>query len=183
MLAAICDRWWVLMIRGMCAVVFGAIAFASPGITLWALILLFAAYALIDGIGGVVLGFGGSAAGRPWWEMILLGVLGVLAGIVAFLWPGLTAVVLLYVIGFWAIVRGVLEISAAIKLRKVLEHEWWLILSGLLSIAFGAILFARPGAGALAMVLVIGAYAVVVGVMMIALSLRLRSLRGRPGAA
>ncbi len=178
MLAAICDRWWVLLIRGMCAVLFGAIAFASPGLTLWALILLFAVYALIDGISGVILGFG-AAGGRPWWEMILLGLLGVIAGVLAFLWPGLTAVVLLYVIGFWAIVKGVLEISAAIKLRKVLEHEWWLILSGLLSIAFGAILFARPGAGALAMVLVIGAYAVVVGVMMIALSLRLRSLRGK----
>src|SRR5262245_18353096 len=136
MLAAICDRWWVLLIRGMCAVLFGAIAFTSPGMTLWTLILLFAAYALIDGIGGVLLGFSG-AGGRPWWDMSLLEFLGVAAAVAAFLWPGLTAVVLLYIIGFWAIVKGVLEISAAIKLRKVLENEWWLILAGLDSRALG----------------------------------------------
>lgn len=183
MLAAICDRWWVLMIRGMCAVLLGAIAFASPGITLWALILLYAVFALADGIGGMLLGFKGGADGRPWWDMVLLGLLGIVAGAVAFLWPGLTALVLLYIIGFWAIVRGVLEISGAIKLRKVIDHEWWLILSGLLSIAFGAFLFARPGAGALAMVLVIGGYMVFVGIIMIALALRLRSLKGRLAAA
>ena len=179
MLAAICDRWWVLLIKGMCAVLFGAIAFASPGITLWALIILYALFALADGIGGVVLGIRGGADGRPWWEMILLGVLGIVAAIVAFSWPGLTAVVLLYVIGFWAIVRGVLEISGAIKLRKVIDNEWWLILSGLLSVAFGVILFARPGAGALALVLVIGGYMVAAGILMIALSLRLRSVKGQ----
>ncbi|HEU5181996.1 MAG TPA: DUF308 domain-containing protein [Candidatus Polarisedimenticolia bacterium] len=179
MLAAICDRWWVLMIRGMCAVLFGAIAFASPGITLWALIILYALFALADGIGGVMLGIKGGADGRTWWEMILLGLLGIVAAIVAFSWPGLTAVVLLYVIGFWAIVRGVLEISGAIKLRKVIDHEWWLILSGLLSVLFGAFLFARPGAGALALVLVIGGYMVMMGILMIALALRLRGLRGK----
>ena len=179
MLAAICDRWWVLLLRGMCAVLFGAIAFASPGITLWALIILYALFALADGIGGVMLGIKGGADGRPWWEMILLGLLGIVAAIVAFSWPGLTAVVLLYVIGFWAIVRGVLEISGAIKLRKVIDHEWWLILSGLLSVLFGAFLFARPGAGALALVLVIGGYMVAAGILMIALSLRLRGLKGK----
>jgi len=183
MLAALCDRWWVLLIRGMAAILFGAIAFASPGITLWALILLYALFAVSDGIGGVLLGMKGGADGRTWWDMILLGVLGIAAGAFAFFWPGLTALVLLYVIGFWAIVRGVLEISAAVKLRKVIDHEWWLILSGLLSIAFGAFLFARPGAGALAMVLIIGGYMVAAGIMMIALSLRLRSLRGRLAAA
>jgi uncharacterized membrane protein HdeD (DUF308 family) len=179
MLAAICDRWWVLLIRGMCAVLLGGIAFASPGITLWALIILYALFALVEGLASVMLGFGGGEGGRPWWEMVLMGLVGIAAGIIAFLWPGLTALLLLYLIGFWAIVKGVLEISGAIKLRKVIDNEWWLILSGLVSIAFGAILFARPGAGALAMVMVIGGYMVAIGILTIALALRLRSLRGK----
>jgi len=117
---------------------------------LWLLIIVFGAYALVDGVAGIALGVSGRVNGRSWWEMILLGLLGVLAGVVAFLWPGLTAVILLIIIASWAIIRGVLEIIAAIKLRKVIDGEWLLILSGLLSVAFGVLLFLRPGVGALA---------------------------------
>jgi uncharacterized membrane protein HdeD (DUF308 family) len=178
MLSTIAQLWWVLLLRGIFAALFGVFAIVWPGITLWVLIIAFAAFALVDGIAGIALGISGRVNGRSWWEMILLGLLGVLAGVIAFLWPGLTAVILLIIIASWAIIRGVLEIIAAIKLRRVIDGEWLLILSGLLSVAFGVLLFLRPGAGALAVMWLIGVYMLVFGIMAIALSLRLRSLKG-----
>jgi uncharacterized membrane protein HdeD (DUF308 family) len=179
MLSTIAQLWWVLLLRGICATLFGVFAILWPGVTLWVLIIVFGAYALVDGVAGIALGISGRVNGRTWWEMILLGLLGVLAGVVAFLWPALTAVILLIIIALWAIIRGVLEIIAAIKLRKMIEGEWLLILSGLLSVAFGVLLLLRPGAGALAVMWLIGIYMIVFGITAIALSLRLRSLKGR----
>jgi uncharacterized membrane protein HdeD (DUF308 family) len=178
MLSTIAQFWWVLLLRGIGATLFGVFAIVWPGVTLWSLIIVFGVYALVDGVAGIALGITGRVNGRSWWEMILLGLLGVLAGVVAFLWPGLTAVILLIIIASWAIIRGVLEIIAAIKLRKVIDGEWLLILSGLLSVAFGVLLFLRPGVGALAVMWLIGIYMIVFGITAIVLSLRLRSLKG-----
>jgi uncharacterized membrane protein HdeD (DUF308 family) len=178
MLSRIARYWWVLLLRGIFATLFGVFAIVWPGITLWVLIIVFGAYALVDGVAGIALGISGRVNGRTWWEMILLGLLGVVAGVVAFLWPGLTAVILLFIIAWWAIIRGVLEIIAAIKLRKIIQGEWLLILSGLLSVAFGVLLLLRPGAGALAVMWLIGIYMIVFGITAIALSLRLRRLKG-----
>jgi uncharacterized membrane protein HdeD (DUF308 family) len=178
MLSAIMQRWWILLLRGISATVFGVLAMVWPGITLLMLIIIYGVVALIDGIAGIALGIRGGAGGRTWWEMILLGLLGVIAGAVTFLWPGLTAVVLLVVIALWAIIRGILEIIGAITLRKIIQGEWLLILSGVLSIGFGVLLLLQPAAGALAVMWLIGLYMIVFGITTIALSLRLRRLRG-----
>ncbi|HOA75447.1 MAG TPA: HdeD family acid-resistance protein [Phycisphaerae bacterium] len=179
MLYAIARNWWMLLIRGIAAIVFGVLAFFWPGITLLVLVLLFAAYALVDGVTAIGLAAVGRTGERAWWEMMLVGILGVAAGIIAFVWPGLTAFVLLLVIAFWAIARGIFEIAAAIQLRKALTNEWLLILAGALSILFGVLLLFWPAAGALAVVWMIGIYAILLGVVSIALSLRLHHVKDR----
>jgi uncharacterized membrane protein HdeD (DUF308 family) len=178
MLSTIMQRWWILLLRGISAAVFGVLAIVWPGITLLTLVIIYGAVALIDGIAGIALGVRGGVDGRTWWGMILLGLLGVIAGAVTFVWPGLTAVVLLVIIALWAIVRGVLEIIGAITLRKIIQGEWLLILSGVLSIGFGVLLLLQPAAGALAVMWLIGIYMIAFGITTIALSLRLRRLRG-----
>lgn len=175
MLHSIARNWWIVCLRGMCAVLFGILAFAWPGITLASLILVFGFYAIFDGITALSIGFW--AGGKLWWQMILVGVLGIGVGIGAFAWPALTALALLTLIAAWAIVRGALEIIAAIRLRALVENEWMLVLGGLCSILFGVLVAVRPGAGALAVLWIIGSYAILYGVLAIALSLRLRSLR------
>ena len=136
--------------------------------TLWVLLLLFGVYVLVDAMMALAIGFRGKLDGRVWWEMVLVGVLGLVAGITTFAWPGLTALVLLIVIASWAILRGIIEIVAAIALRKVIADEWVLALSGLLSIAFGLLMLLHPGAGALAVVLLIGGFMTGIGIMAIA---------------
>ena len=153
--------------RDLLAILFGIMAFVWPGITLFALVVLFGAYALLDGITAIVLGIaartersGDTPVRREWWAMILVGVLGIAAGIITF-WPGITAFALLIVIAVTAIVRGIAEVIAAIRLRKYIEHEWLLGFAGVISIAFGVVLLARPAIGALAVVWAIGAWAMV----------------------
>jgi uncharacterized membrane protein HdeD (DUF308 family) len=177
MLAFLAKRWWVLLLRGIAAVIFGFLAIAWPGIALYSLVLLFGFYALVDGVSALMLGFRGSKDGGMWWQMILIGLAGIAAGIISFVQPGITAVALVFVIAFWSIVRGVFEIAAAIRLRKIIEHEWLLGLSGALAIAFGVLLFLRPGAGALALVLLIGAFMIALGFVSIMLSFRVKALR------
>jgi uncharacterized membrane protein HdeD (DUF308 family) len=164
-------NWWLWLVRGILAVLFGIMAFTMPGLTLLTLVLLYGAYALIDGV--TSLWVGGSVRA---WPLVIAGVLGVIVGIGTFSYPGITAVALLYLIGAWAIVRGIFEIIAAIRLRKEISNEWVLAFGGALSILFGVILFTNPGVGALAMVWVIGSYALIFGVMMILLAFRLRGL-------
>jgi len=173
-------HWWVIAVRGLAAVLFGVLAFAWPGMTLAVLVLLFGAYALIDGILGIVVAVRGGTDHRL--AMGLEGVVGVLAGLAAFALPGLTALVLLYIIAFWAVVTGVLEVFAAVRLRRAITNEWGLIVGGVLSVLFGVVLFAAPGAGALAVVLVIGAYAVLFGITLLMLAWRLRSHQRRLAA-
>jgi uncharacterized membrane protein HdeD (DUF308 family) len=179
LLAFVAHRWWVVLLRGICAVVFGILAFVWPGLTLLSLVLLYGAYALVDGLLSMACGVAGSAAPRSWWVMIIVGLLGVAAGMVTFLYPGITAIVLLVIIAFAAMVRGVFEIAAGIRLRKEIEGEFWLILGGILSLVFGVFLLLRPGVGALAVVWLIGGYAIVFGIVAMLLSFRLRALQER----
>jgi uncharacterized membrane protein HdeD (DUF308 family) len=174
MLTTVCKRWWVLLVRGIAAILFGICAIAWPGATLLYLVILFGMFSIVDGVAGIILGFRGEADGTVWWTMVFLGLLAIAAGIAAFAWPGITLLVLATIIAISAIVRGAFEIFAAITLRKEIDDEWILGLSGAMSVIFGALIMFRPGAGLLALTLLIGAYMLALGVFAIALSLRLR---------
>jgi uncharacterized membrane protein HdeD (DUF308 family) len=178
LLRALADNWWLILLRGIAAVIFGILAFVWPGITIASLVLLWGAYAIADGIFALwaALSGGGAGPGTRWW-LAIVGILGIAAGIIAFVWPVLTAGVLLLMIAAWAIVTGIMEIIGAIALRKEIEGEWWLILAGILSVLFGLLMFMQPAAGALAVVWMIGAFAILFGVDHIALALRLKKHR------
>jgi uncharacterized membrane protein HdeD (DUF308 family) len=186
MLQTLARNWWAIVLRGVCAILFGLGAFLWPGITLAALVLLYGAYALLDGILAVAWSFAKRQPDGFPWGVFIAGLAGIAAGVLTFMWPGLTALVLLYLIAGWAIVRGVFEVVAAVSLRKQLENEWLLGLSGVLSVVLGVILIAAPGAGALALLWWIGAFAIVFGVLTVILGFRLKGLKdqlGRPVAS
>ena len=170
-------NWWVVVLRGLAGMAFGLVTFFAPGISLAALVLVFGAYAFADGVLAIISAIRRERPGDRWWLLLLEGITGIAAGVVTLLWPGITALVLLYVIAAWALVTGVLEIAAAIRLRKAIKGEWLLVLSGILSVVLGVLLVLWPGPGALALVIWIGAYAFVFGALLLALGLRLRSLR------
>jgi uncharacterized membrane protein HdeD (DUF308 family) len=169
------DGSTLLMIRGIVSVVIGFLAFAWPGITIAVLVGIFGLFAILDGITNMFVGLSARGPHGRSWAVTLQGVLGIAAGVLTFLWPGITALVLVLFIGSWALLTGVLEIVAAIRLRKVITGEWMLVLSGVLSIAFGVLVFFFPGAGAVGISWVLGAYTMAGGFILIALGLRLRS--------
>lgn len=171
-------NWWAVVLRGVAGVVFGIGIFLMPGLSLAVLVLLFGAYAFVDGIFGIVSAIRRRGTSDRWWLLLLEGIAGVAVGIITLLWPGITAFVLLYLIAFWALITGVLEEAAAFRLRQVITNEWLLVLTGLTSIALGVVLLLFPRAGVLAVVLWIGAYAFVTGILLIALGFRLRTMRG-----
>ena len=178
LLRSLADNWWLLLLRGIAAIIFGVLAFVWPGATLLTLTLLWGAYALVDGmfaLWAAISGQGGDVAPR-WW-LALMGIVSILAGVVAFFWPGMTALVLLMFIAVWAVILGILQIWGAIQLRKEIDGEWLLVLSGILSIAFGVIIIAQPDAGALAVVWIIGWYAILAGVLSMALAFRLKKYK------
>jgi uncharacterized membrane protein HdeD (DUF308 family) len=183
MTTVLARNWWALAVRGVLAVLFGLIAFVMPAVTLAAIVLLFGAYAVIDGILAIVAAVRALERHERWGALLLEGVVDVIAGVIAFVWPAATAFALLFLVAFWAIVTGVLEIVAAIRLRKDVKGEWLLILNGVLSLLFGAVLLALPGAGLLVVVWWIGAYAIVFGIVLIALAFKLRSRHHTPAAA
>jgi uncharacterized membrane protein HdeD (DUF308 family) len=174
MLHTLAANWWALALRGLVAILFGLLTFFVPGITLVTLVLLFGAYALVDGIFNVIAFF---RVGSHHWALLIEGVIGTIAGVLTFALPSITALVLLYLIAFWAILTGIFEIVAGVLLRKVMTKEWLLLLMGALSLLFGFLILFAPGAGALAIVLWIGAYALVFGVVLLALAFRLRGHR------
>ena len=165
--------WWFVALRGLAAVLFGIAAFAWPGLTLTLLVLWFGAYAVVDGVFELIYAFGPGRPSRGW--LVVEGVASIVIGVITLGWPGISALALLYLIAAWAVVTGIMEIIVAIGFRKVIRNEWLLVISGLASVVFGVVLAIQPGAGALALTWLIGAYAVVFGVLMIALGFRLRS--------
>ncbi|MFG1700523.1 HdeD family acid-resistance protein [Nonomuraea sp. NPDC049309] len=169
----IARSWWLILVRGLAAVVFGILALAWPGLTLLVLVIFFGAYALVSGVSELFAGFRHGAQSRAW--LIISGILSILAGIIALVWPGITSLALLFIIGVWAIVSGVSEIVAGIHLRKQIDNEWLLIVGGALSVIFGVLLLAQPGAGLLSLAWLIGFFAILYGIAMIALSFRVKN--------
>ena len=170
------DHWWVILLRGIVGVIFAVLAFGWPGATLLALVYVWGAYAIIDGAFALYLTYLAGRQQLRWWPYLLEGLVGIGAGIVAFVRPGMTELALLFLIAAWAIVTGVAEIIAAVDLRKQIENEWLLGLGGVFSIIFGVLVALQPNAGAVAIVWTIGVYALVFGVTLIALAFRVRSL-------
>ena len=172
---AVGDWRWIAL-RAVAAFIFGVLALLLPGLTLTTLVLLFGAFALVDGVFNIVAALRDARGDRGWWALLLSGVAGVVAGLVAFAAPAFTALVLLYVIAAWALVTGALEIATAIRLRRHITGEWLMALNGALSIVFGGLVMVAPVVGALALVLLVGAYAFVSGLLLVALGFRLRGV-------
>jgi uncharacterized membrane protein HdeD (DUF308 family) len=166
-------NWWLIALRGLLAVIFGLLAIIWPSLTVNALVLLFGVYAVVDGIFSIVAGLGRRRSFLP----VLGGLLGIVLGILAWLWPQTTAVVLLYIIAAYALLTGIFELLNAVQLRKVLENEWLLAVGGILSIVFGVLLIIWPAAGLVTMAWLIGLYALLFGILLIGLGFRLRGLR------
>jgi uncharacterized membrane protein HdeD (DUF308 family) len=174
MVIAFASRWWTLAARGIAAILFGILTFISPGLSLFTLVILFGAWAFADGVFNLVMALR-TRKGERWGWLGLEGVTSIIVGILTFFWPGITALSLLFLIAAWSVVTGIAEVVAAIRLRKMIRGEWLLGLSGVLSIVFGFLLFAFPGAGALAVIFWIGAYSIVFGTLLVALAFRLRA--------
>jgi uncharacterized membrane protein HdeD (DUF308 family) len=174
LLRDVLTRWWIPAVRGVVAILFGIAAWLWPRSTLGILVTLFGAFALVDGALAALNGLR-----SRWWPMLALGLLGIAVGVFTFLRPRITVLILLYTLAAWAIGRGVMEIAAAIRLRKEMTGEWLLMLAGFASIVFGGLVIAFPRAGALSLVWVIGGYALVVGVLSLGLALKMRREAGR----
>ena len=174
---ALLGNWWLILVRGVAAILFAALAFIWPGITLTALVYLFGAYAIVDGLVGLWLGGVAASANRRSWPFVVGGIAGIAAGVLAFVRPDAMALALVYLIAAWAIVTGITEIVAAIELRKVIDGEWALGLAGILSIVFGILVGVQPAAGALALIWLIASYALLFGIVLIVLAFRVRGLQ------
>jgi uncharacterized membrane protein HdeD (DUF308 family) len=168
-------NWWSLVLRGLLGIAIGTITFFAPGITLGALVMMFGAYALLDGIMGLVGAWHASRSGARWGALLLQGFAGIAAAAVTALWPAITALALVLLIGAWAIVTGIFQTMAAVRLRRHITGEWLLALGGIFSVIFGVLVMVAPLAGALVIAIWFGAYAFVFGVTLIALGFRLRA--------
>jgi uncharacterized membrane protein HdeD (DUF308 family) len=170
-------HWWVSVIRGIAAIVFGIIAFVYPGLTIATLVLFFGAWILIDGIFRIVGAIGHRASDPDWGWQLVIGLLGIVVGLLTFHAPQITALALVIYIAAWALMIGASEIALAVKMRREIKGEWFLILMGLASIVFAVLLLWNPIAGAAAVIWLIAWYAVVLGILAIFFGFRLRSLR------
>lgn len=176
------NSWWMLALRGIAAVAFGVLALAWPGITLIVLAALFAAYALVTGVSSITAAIRHRKTEEGWWLVLALGIVALVAGILALFNFALAAFALVVVMGLNALFIGVLDIAIAIRLRRQVRHEWLLVLAGIVSILFGVAVLLNLGAGALALVFLVSFYALMNGFLLLALALRLRSSRGTPSA-
>jgi uncharacterized membrane protein HdeD (DUF308 family) len=181
MIADLSRNWWVLALRGVLGILFGIGAFVWPGLTLAALILVFGAYAFVDGIFAVVVSVGMRRQLSRWWLVLLEGVAGIILGVLTFRSPDTTALVLVTLIAAWSIITGIFEIATAVRLRKLIPNEWLLILSGIVSIIVGALLIAQPSVGAISIVWLLGAYTLLFGILTLMLAFRLRGMRDTIG--
>jgi len=169
--------WWALALRGLVAILFGLAALFWPGLILTVLIVLFGAYALVDGILAVIAAFRSSGRGMRRSLLLIEGAIGILFGLLALFWPGLTALALLYLFAFWAILGGIARIVMAVMLRREIENEWSIGLSGVLYVILGIVLSLLPGAGLLAYTWLIGLFALAVGIILIFYAFRVRGQR------
>ena len=184
MLITLVRNWWLLALRGVCAVLFGILAFAWPGLTLHVVILLYGAYAFVQGVLVIIAAVTHKEGpGVPWWALLFEGLLGIAVGIICFAMPEIAAITLVFLIAGWALVTGALQLIAAIRLRKEIEGEFWLGLTGVLSILFGLLLIFRPGVGLVTIAWLIGGYALVFGIFLIALAFRVKGFRNRLAAS
>ena len=175
LLRGLAENWWLLLLRGIVTIAFGVLAFIWPGRTLLTVAFIWGAYAIADGVFALSTAMSGKGNGiAPRWWLALIGITGILAGSLAFVWPGITVQVALVLIASWAIITGVLEIWGAIQLHKEIEVEWMMALSGLVSVVLGITLLTRHGAGALAVVWLIGSFAILVGCIYVSLALWLK---------
>jgi len=170
-------NWWLFFLRGVAALAFGVLSLLWPGLSLFTLILFFGAYALVDGASALAAAIVGRGGAQLRWWLVLVGLLGIGIGIATFVWPGLTALTLLYFIAGWVFATGVLQIIGAIELRHVIEDEWWLILNGALSVLFGLLLVIMPGAGALALIWLIALFAIAYGLLMIGFAFKVKKFK------
>jgi len=169
------SRYWLSFVsRGFIAVLFGLVALLLPGVTLDILVLLVGAFFFMDGILSIISFFRTDRKVQHWWLSLFEGLAGVLIGIMTFLWPGITLVAVIFIIAFWALITGILELWAAIRLRRVISGEWFLGLSGLISVLFGIVLLARPGLGAVALAWLLGIYAIFFGILLLFLGVKLK---------
>ena len=175
-LQSIAKSWWLYALRGVAAIMFGILAFTRPWATILALVLVFGIYAVIDGVLAVIAAFQMRKDYQQWWVVLLEGLAGILVGIIALINPFVTAGALLLVIAFWAVFTGFMEIIAAIQLRREIDNEWSLILSGVLSVLLGIVLVVFPSAGALGLIYAIGIYAIFFGLLMLYLSFKVRGV-------
>lgn len=173
------DVFRMMMVRGAVAVVFGVLALAWPAVTVLALALLFGVYALVNGISTITAAFRDDGLFHRW-LVALSGVLSVAAGVIALFWPGITVLALTLVVGVWALATGISEIVAAVRLRRVLAHKAYLVITGILSVIAGVLLVWHPLAGALGIAIVVGIYAVLYGLLMIGLGAWLRHAARHP---
>ena len=175
MLQEVTSRWWLFLIRGIIAVVFGIAAAMWPQISLPVIVLIFGAYALVDGIFAIA-GALSPMAGQRWWALLLEGILGLVVAFLVFTQPGLSAAAFVFAVGFWSIFTGVMEIVAGIQLRDILGNEWLYILAGIVSIAFGVLVIRYPDTGALGVVYLFAWYAIIFGILQLALGYRLQKM-------
>ena len=169
-------NWWVLALRGLIAVLLGLCAFVWPAVALAVLVVLFGAFTLIHGLFTVWLAVGERRQSQRWWLLLIEGLVSIAVGVITFVWPTLTIVVLLYLIAIWACITGLLEIVTALWRWRTLKQEWPLLLVGAISLLLGLILLFRPAVGALALLWLFGAYAIIYGVLLLVFALRLRNL-------
>ncbi len=181
MRSLLANSWWSLAIRGIVAVLLALVTFVWPGITLGALVLLFGAYAFIDGVVNIAGAWRAAGAHERWMPLVIEGILSIVAAVVAVVWPAITAVALVYLVAAWCLATGAFEIMAAVRLRKQISGEWLLALSGIASLVFGALLVVFPLAGAFALALWFGAYCLIFGGFLIALAIRLKSVSKEVG--
>jgi uncharacterized membrane protein HdeD (DUF308 family) len=165
-----------LVVRGVLAVIFGVLIIASPGMALQALILVLGIYFIVDGIFAIAGAIAHRAQYQHWWLTLIEGIIGIIAGIIAIVYPGLTAFTLLYVLAIWAILTGIFEIIAAARLRQAVQGEWLLVLAGVLSVVFGVLIILFPGTGILAILGILAGYAIIFGILLIVLGFRMRSM-------
>jgi uncharacterized membrane protein HdeD (DUF308 family) len=175
MTIGLANNWWSPVVRGLVAILLGIITLAWPAITLSGLVLLFGAYALLDGIFNIVGAWRASKAHERWGVLVFEGIAGIIAAVVTFAWPAITALALVFIVAAWAIVTGIFEIVAAVRLRKYIKGEWLLILGGVASVVFGILLSLSPLLGALVFAIWLGVYALIFGGMLVGLGLRLRT--------